>query len=183
MNTDDFELRPGVANSKLWWPDRTGEPGWRRTRAAILERDDYTCVSCQHRAIKWMQVHHVLAGEDDDPENLSVLCVACHAIMHVGRSLQFGKVGIWETQVSQVDIVRLSREGVGQGRSLAQVNADFGLKQSRLKPSSIAWANDLLKQIGAAPRAELPKPLCAVFVDFTQWQLENASPRKVHPKA
>lgn len=176
MITHVFELRPGVANPKLWWPERADQSRWRRIRKDVLERDDYICVSCQHRALKWMQVHHVLAGEDHDPANLSVLCVACHAVMHVGLSLQFGSVAIWETQLSQVEVVRRSRDGVRRGRSLSEVNAGFGLKEGRLKPVSILWANDLPKGIGSEPRAELPKPLCAIFVDFTQWQLESATP-------
>ena len=89
----------------------------------------------------------------------------------MGMSLQFESIEIWKAPLSQVDVVRATREGFRNGKSLSEINATFGLKKGRRAPSSIAWATSLLKEMGPEPRAELPKPLCAVFVSFKQWQV------------
>ncbi len=155
-----------------WEPERPKASEWNKIRAIVLDRDDYKCLSCGHRALKQMHVHHVEDSEDNDPNNLYTLCPACHAIMHIGLNLQLGKIEIWKASLSQVDIVRATRDGIRNGKSLVEINASFDLKRGRRAPSSADWANSLLKEMGPEPRAELPKPLCAVFVDFKQWQVE-----------
>jgi len=138
----------------------------------VLERDNYTCVSCGHRALKWMHVHHFEESENNDPSNLKTMCVACHAILHVGRSLMHGTIEIWRTNMSQVEIVRKTRAGVKAGLSLAQIKKKLKLKRGPLAPKSVGYANSLLRTMGKRPRAYLPEPLCAVFVDLKRWQLE-----------
>ncbi|MBX3653974.1 MAG: HNH endonuclease [Ramlibacter sp.] len=142
-------------------------------RKAILARDDFTCVSCGHRAEKWMHIHHLQESGSDDPTNLCTLCPACHAVIHVGLNLQLRKVEIWKSPISQVEIVRRTRDGIREGLTLSQINATFGLKKGKRAPNSIEWANSLLREMGSQLRAELPEPLCAVFVDFKQWQIES----------
>lgn len=171
MHSSQFELRPGISNPDLWLPERPPQAEWNRIRKIVLERDDHTCVSCGHHALKWMHVHHLAESEDNDPKNLSTLCVACHAIMHMGRNLSLGVIEIWKSSLSQVDIVRVTRDGVRHGKSLEEIKAGLDLKKGRYVPASMSWANSLIKTIGAAPRAELPKPLSAVFVNFSQWQI------------
>ncbi len=166
-----FELRPGITNPNQWEPRRPPVSEWNRIRKVVLERDNFTCISCGHRALKWMHVHHVSQSEDNDPQNLTTLCVACHAVMHMGRSLQYGTIEIWKSSLSQVEIIRASREEIRKGLSLTEINAQFNLKKGKRAPGSVEWANELLKSIGSDPRAELPKPLSAVFVNFKQWQL------------
>ena len=119
-----------------------------------------------------MHVHHLAESENNDPGNLSTLCVACHAVMHMGRNLQLGAIEIWKAEISQVEIVRATRTGIQHGRSLAEINATFGLKKGKRAPNSVEWANSLMEKMGPDPRAELAKPLCAVFVNFKQWQVE-----------
>jgi hypothetical protein len=92
--------------------------------------------------------------------------------LHFGRSLQVGAVEIWKCSIPQVEIVRRTREGVRQGLELAEINSTFGLVRGRFAPDSMRWPNDLLVDMGVHPRATLPEPLCAVFVNFRQWQLE-----------
>ena len=172
MPTPKIALRPGVTNGNQWHPVERKSAVPSRLRKAIRARDDFTCASCGHRAIKWMHIHHVGEEDNDEPNNLCTLCPACHAVMHVGRSLQFGVVEIWKSPISQVAIVCATREAVRAGRTLAEIKASFGLKRGRKSPSSVQWANELLRAMGAEPRAELPEPLCAVFVDFKQWQID-----------
>lgn len=54
-----------------------------KTRKVVLDRDDNSCRKCGRRAS--IHVHHIVARQDggsDDPDNLAVLCSACHAEWH-----------------------------------------------------------------------------------------------------
>ena len=165
-------LRPGVTNMNQWQPVERKRAVPDKVRKIILARDDCTCSSCGHRALKWMHIHHIAEEENDAPSNLCTLCVACHAVMHTGRSLGLGVIEIWESPISQVEIVRATRDGIKKGLLLPEINASFNLKKGRRAPGSGEWANKLLEHMGPEPRAELPEPLCAVFVNLKQWQIE-----------
>jgi hypothetical protein len=167
-----FILRPGVTNPALWYPDRPPEVEWARIRKTVLERDNYTCASCGHRAFKYMHVHHVKESASNSPKNLATVCVACHAVLHMGRNIDYGAIAIWESPIPQVDIVKRTRLGITEGRSLAQINKQFKLKRGAHPPNSLEWANELVRRMGRAPRASLLEPLCAVFIKFKQWQIE-----------
>lgn len=78
-----------------------------------------------------------------------------------------------EPILSQVEIVTATRQGIRAGKSLAEINAAFKLEQGKYAPDSMRWVNDLLYNMGPEPRAELPDPLRAVFVNFKQWQLDT----------
>ena len=167
-----FHLRPSVSNMNIWYPDRAKSPQWAKIRLAVLERDNYTCTTCGHRAMKWMHAHHLEDGENNSLENLVTLCPACHAVMHLGLNMQYGALEVWKSELSQVEIVRVTRQGIREGKSLQEINGTLPLKRGRRAPDSVEWANALLKSMEAEPRAELPEPLCAVFVNFTKWQIE-----------
>lgn len=172
MDSASFNLRPGVSNIREWQSTERKRAVPDRVRKLILKRDDYTCVSCGHRAMKWMHIHHLEEGNNDEPENLSTLCVACHTVMHMGRSLQYGVIEIWVSPISQVEIIHTTRDGIENGLTLQEIKKSLQLKKGRLPPDSVDWANELLMQMGSESRAELPEPLCAVFVSFTHWQIE-----------
>jgi hypothetical protein len=123
-----------------------------------------------------MQTHHLGDSGDHSTENLAAMCVACHAVMHVGLSLMNGVVEVWECEMSQVEIVRITREGIKQGRSLAEIKASLPLSRGPLDPSDTEYANNLIREMGSAQRAYLDPPLCAVFVNLQRWQLEEAEP-------
>ena len=165
-------LRPGITNPGLWWPERPARGQWNKIRKGVLERDSYTCQGCGHRALLHMNIHHLTESGQNNPDNLATLCVACHAVLHVGMNLKLGVVEIWKSGLSQVDIVRKTREGVKKGRSLAQIKRGLKLKRGRYSPRSIRYANDLVLSIGDESRAYLKEPLCAVFVKLKRWQLE-----------
>jgi len=172
MASPSLSIRPGVSNRNQWHGEERKRAVTDRIRKAILARDVNTCVGCGHRALKWMHIHHIQDGDDDDPANLCTLCAACHAVMHMGQTMQYGSIEIWKAPISQVDIIRRTRDGIRAGRSLPEISSSFGLKRGRRAPNSIAWANALLDEMGPEPRAELPEPLCAVFVNFSRWQIE-----------
>ena len=164
-------LRPGITNPRLWYPKRPPDFEWQRIRKIVLERDDWTCAACGHRALKWMNVHHLQDSGDNHPANLVLLCVACHTVLHVGRSLMHGIVEVWESDISQVEIVRRTREGVRQGLTLDVIKSQLPLKPGKYPANSTKYANDLIEKMGREPRAYLDEPLCAVFVKFDQWQI------------
>ncbi len=174
MNNISIQLRPGVNNVSQWQGVERKRAVPDKIRKQVLARDDFTCASCNHRATKWMHIHHIADEENEELDNLVTICPACHAVMHFGRSMQFGSLQIWKSSVLQIEIVRRTRDGIRRGLTLADINATFALERGKLAPESMQWANDLLASIGADPRAELPEPLCAVFVDFKQWQVDVA---------
>ena len=165
-------LRPGVTNPNAWQSADRKRAAPESVRKQVLARDDFTCASCGHRALKDMHIHHLHDPQNDDLDNLTTLCVACHAVLHFGQSMQFGALEIWKAPLTQLEIVRVTREGIRGGLSLQEVNKTFGLKRGKRAPDSLEWANDLVLNMGSDPRAELPEPLCAVFVKFKKWQIE-----------
>lgn len=164
-------LRPGVTNNRLWNPDRSRLS--KRARKDVLEHYDYTCQACGHRALKWMNLHHIADSGDNSPDNLVPLCVACHAVLHVGFNLMHRVVEVWRSDISQLEIVLRTREGVRQGLSLDAIKSQLPLTPGDLPPHSTDYANNLLRRMGKSARAYLDEPLCAVFVNFTRWQIEN----------
>ncbi|MGG7055465.1 HNH endonuclease [Nitrosomonas sp. ANs5] len=165
-------LRPGITNPELWYPNRPPKAEWDRIRKIVLERDNHTCTSCGHRALRWMNVHHLEESGDNKPENLVALCVACHAVLHMGRNLALQTIEIWKADVSQVEIVQTTRAMVKAGMVLDQIKKMFKLKRGPYAEDSADYANDLVARMGDSPRAYLDEPLCAVFVNLSRWQIE-----------
>jgi hypothetical protein len=168
-----IELRPGVTNPALWLPERPPKNQWEKIRLCVLNRANYTCCFCGHRATKWMNIHHLKDGTDNKLPNLRTNCVACHAVLHFGLNLGLGILEIWESKLSQVEIVRRTREAVAKGKSLAQIKKTLLLKKGPYPPKSVEYANDLIEKMGDSARAYLEKPLCAVFTGLKRWQIEN----------
>lgn len=64
-----------------WGSGRGGRP-WRRKRALILVRDEYTCQACGTVTLD-LEVDHIInvaQGGTDDEANLQALCVPCHKL-------------------------------------------------------------------------------------------------------
>ncbi len=165
-------LRPGITNPQLWYPERPPKVEWDRIRNNVLERDNYTCQTCNHKAHKYMNIHHSEQTSDNTYKNLNTICVACHSILHMGRNIELGIIEIWSTHFSQADIVRKTRDGIKNGLSYTDINKQFDLMLGPYSPSSSEYANDLIRKMGNAPRAYLDEPLCAIFVNLKRWQLE-----------
>lgn len=170
-NRNQLILRPGITNPHLWYPERPPKSEWNQIRKIVLERDNWTCATCDHHAHKWMNVHHLEDSGDNSPDNLVPLCVACHAVLHVGFNLQKKVVEIWECEIPQVEIVQRTRESIRQGLSLTEIKAQLPLRPGVYPASSVEYANSLIAKMGNAPRAYLDEPLCAVFVNLNRWQI------------
>jgi hypothetical protein len=165
-------LRPSITNPNLWYPARPPKAEWNRIRSVVLDRDNHTCIGCGHRAVQHMNVHHLGKSEDNNPKNLITSCVACHAVLHMGRNLSLQVIEIWKAGISQVEIVQETRRFVKAGMTLDQIRKKFILKRGPHAPDSIEYANGLIAQMGDAPRASLEEPLCAIFVNLSRWQIE-----------
>src|SRR5208283_4639933 len=57
----------------------------------------------------------------NEPSNLTTLCVACHAVLHIGYNLINEIIEIWESDLSQVEIIQHTRKEIANGKSLAQI--------------------------------------------------------------
>lgn len=65
-------LRPGN--------DRPPAHEWRELRAAVFERDDFTCTYCGLRGVK-LECDHVVPvsrGGSSEPDNLATACRPCN---------------------------------------------------------------------------------------------------------
>ena len=167
-----LDLRPGVTNPDLWHPERPSKNEWERIRLQVLERDLHSCQFCGHTAKKWMNVHHINETDANNIENLITCCVACHAVLHIGRNLSLGTIEIWESDISQIEIIKKTRDGIKNGISLLGINKRFSLRKGKYEPKSVQWANSLLKNIKNESRASLPEPLCVIFTNLNRWQIE-----------
>jgi 5-methylcytosine-specific restriction endonuclease McrA len=64
-------------------PNRTTIPP--KTRRLVLARDRHRCQTPGCRHTHFLEIHHILPrarGGTNDPENLTTLCSACHALVH-----------------------------------------------------------------------------------------------------
>ncbi len=62
-----------------WGKGRGGRP-WRRLKAEIHKRDEWTCQCCK-RVTMELELDHIVnvaQGGTDDEANLQSLCVPCH---------------------------------------------------------------------------------------------------------
>jgi len=92
--------------------------------------------------------------------------------MHMGRNLSLNTIEIWRSEISQVEIVKLTRDGIKNGKSLKAIKKKLPIEQGFYEPDSIEYANTLVANIGKTLRATLEEPLCVVFVDLKRWQLD-----------
>ncbi|UZE12777.1 HNH endonuclease [Pseudomonas sp. B21-053] len=68
-----------AATGDGWGSGRGGRP-WRRRRAAILLRDQYTCKVCGVTTNQ-LEVDHIVnlaQGGSDNDDNLQAMCTPCH---------------------------------------------------------------------------------------------------------
>jgi hypothetical protein len=68
---EDAEARPN---------GRLSGPVWRALRAAIFQRDNYTCQYCGARGVplECDHVYPISRGGSDDPSNLATACFRCN---------------------------------------------------------------------------------------------------------
>lgn len=67
--------------------ERHDTPEWRRTRRAVLYRDNYHCLRCDKRfPSDRLTVHHLIPRSEGGPDimtNLVTLCGECHDLVEI----------------------------------------------------------------------------------------------------
>lgn len=128
-------LFPTFADPFKWRPsgqeEKSRDEDWRSLRRRVMEREDYTCEYCGHRAEKYQIAHHL----DEDPENstlgnLSVICQMCNLIMHSGQGCVVqGVVDLYkESKFTQPEIIQITRRmRFQEGKSDDEIIAFLGL--------------------------------------------------------
>lgn len=70
-----------------------------KTRAAVLERDNYRCRKCGNEELESLTIHHVVYrshGGNHAIENLITLCAKCHLFrLHGGEIYVVRRNGDW----------------------------------------------------------------------------------------
>ena len=90
-------LYPSFAPPQKWRnPHQTkklkGEE-WQILRKKILKRDNYTCVYCRYKSEKYQIVDHINGDpENNQDENLQVICQMCNLIKHSGQGCEIQAV-------------------------------------------------------------------------------------------
>ena len=171
-------LRPGIQNPLFWRNELLNGSEWVSLRKRVLLRDNHRCRWCGHSALKYMNVHHRGSGVEHNLRNLVTCCVACHAVMHIGRNLDLGTIEIWQSPLSQLTLLKRTRSLVKKGLGLKDIKKSFHLERGEFPCKSMNYANAL---VGMAERLSqtrrkafitLPEPYCAIFVKFSRWQIE-----------
>ena len=165
-------LRAGFVND-------SHEPGHRLAdslRREVLDRDKECCRYCGHFVFggRGMHVHH-LSSTKDEGKNLVTCCVACHTVQHVGRGLDYGSIEICLSPVSQVEIVRKTREGINAGKTYLEINKQFRPKRPgrkfKLNYVRAKWDGEFFVSF-ATYLDKFDKSARVVFVKFKSWQLD-----------
>lgn len=88
LETASFDIHK-ISNPDIrkWDYQKGNQKGFYNTKAYVLHRDGYQCQKCKTKKGK-LHVHHIVFrsnGGTDSPENLIVLCPACHNKVHAGE--------------------------------------------------------------------------------------------------
>ncbi len=178
-------LRPSVMRSSEWFKrEMRDEQVWKQARLQVLTRDNWTCVYCGFRALKFMQVNHIGAEDNHELDNLETICKPCHCVLHMGIESSNGTLTVIESTANQGDIVRQTRMLVHQQMAWPLIEqailAQFLPPSGRIydRAESVGWANTMLVSIApGAFRGYLPEGLAVVFHEEGPWK---QFPESVH---
>ncbi|MFH1638092.1 MAG: helix-turn-helix domain-containing protein [Candidatus Woesearchaeota archaeon] len=129
------KLYPSFANPETWRDnieEEISKQEWKDLRLKILKRDGYCCQYCGFRAEKWQIVHHMDGNpNNNDESNLETICPMCSLIHHAGHGCLVQEVAdlYRESGYSQKDIIRITREMRGMGKSDREIISFLGLKR------------------------------------------------------
>jgi len=135
---------------------------WKRIRQRILARDDYTCQYCGFRSEKGMSVNHVSGDpKDNQDNNLETICRGCHMVTHSGFWCTVRKTMILfkESKYSQNEIVTVTRDMRGQGKSDEDIIRFLGLKGQMPWKQDLAYLKPLFAFATSGVGVESSKPL------------------------
>jgi hypothetical protein len=171
-------LRPSVMRRSEWYKERDIAQ-WKRTRAQVLARDHFTCVYCRFTCKKFMQVNHIGAEDNHEPENLETVCQACHSVLHLGIKSMNGALSVFECRPEVANIapiVCVTRSLVAKKTPWPDIERQiferFGRPDGkRYTPDqSVGWANHMLHAIPEGEfRGYLPDGLAVMFHEEGEW--------------
>lgn len=118
-----------------------------------------------------MNIHHIKGADDNSIENLFTCCVACHAVLHFGRHLALGLVEIWKCPLPQVEIVRQTRKGIREEKTLAKIKKSFDLTPGDYEPGSERYANNIIDRNSKLDEFILDEPFSVIFTSIKRWQV------------
>lgn len=106
-----------------------------KMRLKAQQRDNYTCIGCGFRSLKWQEVHHV---DDDhhnnDINNLATVCSFCHSCQHIGfAGINKEAVLIWMPEFTQADINHIVRTALVAERWFLNMKEDIGSEIQKLR--------------------------------------------------
>jgi hypothetical protein len=90
----------GKIMSNQSYYEKLKSPQWQRKRLEIMQRDEFTCVSCGCKE-KTLNVHHKTyrknaAPWDYDDENFITYCEECHGSIHQAKDLLMSSVDTFD---------------------------------------------------------------------------------------
>ena len=172
-------LRASVIKSGEWFKDRD-LAAWKKTRQGVLERDQYTCTYCRLVCPKFMQVNHIGAEDNHEPENLETVCNACHSVLHIGINAMQGWISVFDCKAeitNMAAIVCATRALVAKKKDWEEIDsfiyAQFGLPGGvdYDDRESVMFANQMLKSIPAGEfRGYLPAGKAVMFWEAEPWK-------------
>jgi hypothetical protein len=104
---------------------------WQRLRQKILIRDSFTCMYCGYSSEKYQIVDHIDGNpENNEENNLQVICQMCNLIKHSGQGcIVKGVVDLYsQSKYNQNDIIRITREMRDKGLPDSEIINFLGLK-------------------------------------------------------
>jgi len=104
---------------------------WNELRSIILERDNFTCVYCGYKSEKYQIVDHINGNpENNDYDNLQVVCQMCNLIKHSGQGCEIkGVVDLYrESKYNQNTIMKITRKMRDEGASDVEIINVLGLR-------------------------------------------------------
>jgi|SRR5450755_1283485 Domain of unknown function (DUF1917) len=171
-------LRPSVMRHSEWYKDR--DPAqWQRVKNVVLARDRFACVYCRFCCKKFMQVNHIDAEDNHEPDNLETVCRACHSVLHMGISSMNDAMSVFECTPEGTNvaaIVCITRSLIAKKTPWPaierQILERFGLPGGKHYDTlqSVGWANKLLHGIAPSDfRGYLPEGLAVMFHEEGEW--------------
>lgn len=171
-------LRASVMHKKEWFKERDPQE-WNRVRAQALERDDYTCVYCEWMAKSFQQVNHIGAEDDHSLDNLETVCMACHAVLHIGINSMEGLISAFDCKPelkNMAKIVYATRMLVSRNTPWPEIERQvlehYALPEGRVYTcdETTVLANQMLRTIPPGEyRGYLPEGKAILFHASPLW--------------
>ena len=121
-----------------------------------------------------MSINHISGDpKDNQDSNLETICRGCHMVMHTGLWCSVKKTMILfkESKYSQSEIVRITRDMRGQGKSDEEIIRFLGLKNQMPWKQDLAYLKPLLAFATSKVGVESPQPL--LTEEEQRWRVKN----------